>query len=280
MKTIQDEVFDGIRKTINRFREKPFHYFTEADIHSSLLNDMMSGASDILTRRPETTKHISVSLVHQEYPTNFRYSKSDLIHRVDLSTTALDNQKGDRGNFDLAVLNPEFVERTLSHNTLYDALKHIINKDNRLVIERRDNSPEEFRKEIMFAIEVKFIHPFNARNKHMLYEVIRDDNKLQLAYETSGGFVCPVNLVFCSTAGLERSDDKESVVTLVKNYIEKGEVKDYDDTSFSRPENVVGIFIESFVDPGSDVSKKTTVKPVLSRGKGEWTEDLRMKLNF
>ena len=42
MKTIDEQVFDGIRKTINRFREKPFHYFTEADIHSSLLNDILN----------------------------------------------------------------------------------------------------------------------------------------------------------------------------------------------------------------------------------------------
>lgn len=33
-------VFEGIRKTISRFRRKPFHYFTEADIHSSLLHDI------------------------------------------------------------------------------------------------------------------------------------------------------------------------------------------------------------------------------------------------
>ena len=49
MKTIDEQVFDGIRKTINRFREKPFHYFTEADIHSSLLNDIMTGAPDVLS---------------------------------------------------------------------------------------------------------------------------------------------------------------------------------------------------------------------------------------
>ena len=37
---IEKQVFNGIRKTINKFREKPFNFFTEADIHSSLINDI------------------------------------------------------------------------------------------------------------------------------------------------------------------------------------------------------------------------------------------------
>ena len=43
---IEKRVFEGIRKTINRFQEKPFHFFTEADIHTSLANDIMFGKSE------------------------------------------------------------------------------------------------------------------------------------------------------------------------------------------------------------------------------------------
>lgn len=103
-------IFEGIRKTINRFREKPFFYFTEADIHSSLLNDMLSRSSDILTKRE---KDIEISLAHQEYPTNFRYEKSRLLqgYEDNWEDTILQEGKtyGDRGNFDLAILNAEFV---------------------------------------------------------------------------------------------------------------------------------------------------------------------------
>ena len=85
MKTIKEQidkqVFDGIRKTINRFREKPFHYFTEADIHSSLLNDIMTGGSDVLSVRKN---NISISLVHQEYPTNFRFKRKQLLEGYNL----------------------------------------------------------------------------------------------------------------------------------------------------------------------------------------------------
>ncbi len=38
-------VYNGIRKTINRFRENPFFYFTESDIHASLHKDIMEGAA-------------------------------------------------------------------------------------------------------------------------------------------------------------------------------------------------------------------------------------------
>ena len=63
MNTIDEQVFDGIRKTINRFREKPFHYFTEADIHSSLLNDIMTGAPDVLSVKENNISIDSESLL-------------------------------------------------------------------------------------------------------------------------------------------------------------------------------------------------------------------------
>jgi hypothetical protein len=280
MNPIDEKVFDGIRKTINRFREKPFHYFTEADIHSSLLNDMLEGGSGNLTRRPDGNEHISVSLVHQEYPTNFRYTKESMLHSVNPETAGVENQSGDRGNYDLAVINPDFLNNVLENNNLYESLRHLINKNNQLAIDRKRASLDKFQKELLYAIEVKFIHPFNARNKNMLYEVIRDENKLLLAYETSNGFVRPINLVFCSTAEMKRSDDNNTVVSLIRDYIEKQDVVDYDGNKYTKPGQVVTIFIESFIDPASASSTKTTVKPILSGGKGEWVEDLRVKLNL
>lgn len=35
-KTNEEIVAEGIRTTITRFREKPFFYFSESDIHASL----------------------------------------------------------------------------------------------------------------------------------------------------------------------------------------------------------------------------------------------------
>ena len=150
-KTIEEQVFNGIRKTINRFRENLFHYFTEADIHASLINDIKSGGSGIVIKR---INNISVSLVHQEYLTNFRYKKDALLNgyleneKITMLKQFENKQRhGDRGNFDLAVLNPEFVKSIITKKeNIIIALDHIINKDNKNALSRMDN--ENFNEEL------------------------------------------------------------------------------------------------------------------------------------
>jgi hypothetical protein len=51
IKAINNAVFDGIRKTINRFREQPFLYFTESDIHASLSKDIMENSTTQIFRK-------------------------------------------------------------------------------------------------------------------------------------------------------------------------------------------------------------------------------------
>jgi len=274
-KTVEDLVFDGIRKTINRFREKPFFYFTEADIHSSLLNDMRSGGSGILSKR---IKNIEVSLVHQEYPTNFRYKKENLLSGYEeyWGNTTLDtkNQHGDRGNFDLVILNDQFVERMIkSFSNNQEALDHIINKDIKLTQERMRNL-DEFNQEILYAIEVKFLHSFNSRNKAMLDEVIKDNEKLRLAYKNSDKNTRTINLVFCSSSENHvRSDKKESVIWKIRKYIGNGKINDYQGKEYILPDNVLAIFIESFLE---EKKGKVTERPIISVTPDEkWNKKLR-----
>ena len=63
-------VRDGIRKTVNKFRERPFIFFTEMDIHAYLYHCLYSSKLEV-----ETRDGIITSCIHKEYPTNFRYSK-------------------------------------------------------------------------------------------------------------------------------------------------------------------------------------------------------------
>lgn len=276
-----EHVFEGIRKTINRFREKPFHYFTEADIHSSLLNDMISGSAGTLTRR---IKDLEVSLVHQEYPTNFRYEKSRLLNGYgdEWEDTRLyeGNKYGDRGNFDLAILNEKFVQDVIQQKGLtpQEALEHIINKDVDLPISRMNDS-DDYYEEIRYAIEVKFIHAFNARNKSMLEEVIKDNEKLRLAYLNSNGNIKPVNLVFCSYfTDTERSNGEESVITKIRKYTEKGKVDHYDGNDYEIPRSVITIFIQSYL---KDQNLKSTPKPVASpKPSNDWANKLRSTLRI
>lgn len=288
----ESAVFDGIRKTINRFREKPFHYFTEADIHSSLLNDITRAAPRLMIFRPDKDRgklkhlnHISISLVHQEYPTNFRYKKEMLLQGYDsgdLDLTKLDYTNhegkgyGDRGNFDLAVLKKRFVLDMLEKHELPNALEQIINKDNELAKERLKISSQAFEKELLYAIEVKFIHSFNARNIKMLHEVIKDDQKLLLASKNSQGFVKPINLVFCSTPAKKSIGGITSVVDLIKEYVKNGKVVDRKGLSFEHPEQVITIFVESFI---GKQNHKSTRPPIAVYPNKDWAKQLVKVLN-
>jgi len=262
---IDTRVFEGIRKTINRFREKPFYYFTEADIHSSLLNDMLSGSSGILTTR---MKKVEISLIHQEYPTNFRYEKSMLLRGYgdDCKKTMLAEGKtyGDRGNFDLAILNKKFVGNMINENTnnLHEALNHIINKKEKLTLQRMKNS-KDFSQEIRYAIEVKFLHPANSRNKAMLEEIIKDNEKLRLACCNSDEYIRAINLVFCSDTPRKRRRDKNTqVIDLVREYCGSDSVTDYVGNVYYPPKNVITFFIQAFLNKEE---AKNTPKPIAAK---------------
>ena len=277
-------VYNGIRKTINRFRENPFFYFTESDIHASLHKDIMEGGSIELVHREEG---IAVSLVHLEYPTNFRYEKRKLLEGYgnDVSITSIDNEAkyGDRGNFDLVVLNGEFICSVFE--TLHDGenpqdanletiLKHVINKDASLSIERKHKDDLTYKKEVQYAIEVKFIHPFNARNINMFEEVITDNEKLRLATEHSDGFVKAINLVFCSSQEKVRSDRAKTVIKRIKEYIETGSIV-HENIKYEIPKAVLNVFIDSHLDE----SRKNTDKPISwpakgSTNLGDWRNEL------
>jgi hypothetical protein len=272
-KTINHQVFNGIRKTINRFREQPFLYFTESDIHASLSKDILSGNSDLFVIGKEikdrSTVKTPISLVHHEYPTNFRY-KGSLLKSLDFKIEEMDstnnNVKGtDRGNYDLAILNPCFLENLFMHHpdNIMNAMKHIINKDNSLRIERG-----ETKKEVLFAIEVKFIHPFNAGNKTMIKEVRKDINKLHLALKFSENFIKPINLIFCSTDYVQSN-----------NYSIIEKIKEDLDLYSNTHQGVCTVFIESFFS--KDNLKKTPNPQIkfspIHPGE-DWTTDLKKML--
>jgi hypothetical protein len=272
-------VYNGIRKTINRFRENPFVFFTESDIHASLSKDIMTGNSSLFITREKINKEpptgVPISLVHHEYPTNFRYQSKKLkeegYNKEEEYLTNLNSKHGDRGNFDLAVLNPEFINSIFSDEkiTLEKALMEIINKDNarakgRLTKEEGSFAIEE---KVSFAIEVKFIHRFNAGNIGMITEVKKDNNKLDLALRTSNNFIKPINLIFCST-NYEQSNGN-SVIKNIKDYL-----------SSSTPKGVCAIFIQSYYKE----NKKITDKPFMYynpiKNDDAWANELGKELKL
>ena len=194
-------VATGIRRTINRFRENPFYYFTESDIHASLVKDILDGHSDLFYQPIHGTS-LRLSLVHLEYPTNFSFSRKEALYGESNESADTNRQ---RGNFDLAVLKAnkfEAIVKDMSNlnedekqTNLIRLLKSIISKDIASNEELYQKLNEPIGELIDYAIEVKFFH-FNNATREMFDQVKIDNFKLRKAIENKAS-IKPVNLIFC-----------------------------------------------------------------------------------
>ena len=107
------------------------------------------------------------------------------------------NKIGRRGNYDLAVLNPKFIEE-------FD-IKNVVNKDVR-DLEIRSKNKEKFRSELITAIELKYVI---NNNKRFIDEIEKDIEKLSIAlkYQSFEAY----NLVFCNHEYQYMGELKETV---------------------------------------------------------------------
>jgi hypothetical protein len=115
---------DGIRKTVNKFREYPGIFFSEMDLHSYLYYCLYSTKFEA-----KTTDGVVTSCLHKEYPTNFRYSK------FTMEDYGLSN-KGVRRHFDLAILNPQFIQKSKLSTVANKEVKNVAEFKNIRVIMR------------------------------------------------------------------------------------------------------------------------------------------------
>jgi hypothetical protein len=219
-KKINDAVWEAINRTINKFREHPYYFFTESDIHSYFYHSIYSSKYDVLTKDKER-----IYCIHREYPTNFRYKKSELLNEGFKMPYDLSRKEGDRGNYDIAILNPEFIENANSK-------EDIVNKSVKL-LEIRTKDNKNF-KELLFAIEFKYVI---NNSKNFVDEVKKDNKKLLFAKEY-GSSTEAVNLVFCNVDFKYKSD----LINVIENASDK----------------ILSIFIQSYYDN----NKKITPKPI------------------
>jgi hypothetical protein len=257
-------VATGIRRTINRFRENPFYYFTESDIHASLVKDILEGYSNIFYQPIQGTS-LRLSLVHLEYPTNFSFTRKEALLGESITSTDSNRQ---RGNFDLAVLKAnkfEAIVKDMSNSNkdekqtnLIRLLKSIISKDIASNEELYQKLNEPIGELIDYAIEVKFFH-FNNATREMFDQVKIDNFKLCKAIENKAS-IKPVNLIFC----YYWNDSKDSNIAW-KNSLEsfragliKGLILNGSTSQNNIPDELLNIFIEVIVDQTAD---KTTLKP-------------------
>lgn len=190
---IERRVWEAIRKTINKFREHPYYFFTESDIVTYLCQCLYTRKLEVVRRDDPAGDGKRIYCVHREYPTNFRYEKDSLL--VTDMPYPLGTKQGTRGNFDLAVINPKFVRDAPS-------VEDIVNKNVRDLEKRSDAYGDE----LLFAVEFKYV----INSSRVFDSEIRKDNK-KLEFALKHGAKNVVNLVFCNTAPRYEADFIEAV---------------------------------------------------------------------
>ena len=91
----------ALHRLVESFWEEPYRYFTEADA--------VVGLQSCVARRPElaqtlrTADGFETGLLHREYPTFFRFSKTEPTEHV--------GPPAKRGHYDLALLDPAYVQQ-------------------------------------------------------------------------------------------------------------------------------------------------------------------------
>jgi hypothetical protein len=151
-----DNLDSGIEKCIKSLCEKflkwPYNFFTESDAHSFLYYYIFRSGYKLLKQRyPTKDSSVKTVLAHREYPTSFRYRKSNM----DL------DKKGGRGHYDLVVLNPDFVAN--------HSIEEVIAKDFKKCCKDENDH-------LLAAIEFKLI--VNPLRKSVESEIRKDFQKL------------------------------------------------------------------------------------------------------
>jgi hypothetical protein len=238
MDHIDAVVAQSMKTSINRFREKPLLFFTEADIQTYLHKDLITGNTPYLTIRDG-----KISLIHREYPTNFRYEKSRLLvgySDEELAETELTNKSiRSRGHFDLVVLNPEFLSAMIAkHKRINNSMEQIINKSVYMAIDRQSDPSCKYNEEILYAIEIKYLHMFNYNHISMLDQILMDNEKLSIALRRSCGYIKPINIVFSSSKSPE----------LIKTYLTQGKVAYPNKAEHQIKSGILNIYVEAYYD--------------------------------
>jgi len=224
---INEAVWRAINKTINKFRENPYYFFTESDIHSYFYCALYSSKHEALSKDEK-----QMYCIHREYPTNFRYNKKELLDNTISEPCELEGTSGSRGHYDMAVLDPDFIKNVNSE-------KDIVNKNVSLVIKRAQNNKNFVNsKELLFAIEFKYVI---NNSKNFVDEVKMDNKKLLFAID-SGGVDKAVNLVFCNVNSTKHTG---RIISEVQN----------------ADNNILSIFIHSYYEDG----QKRTPKPIMNK---------------
>ena len=157
----------ALHRLIESFWEEPYRFFTESDAVAAL--------QSWVARRPglaqvvKTADGFETSLLHREYPTFFRFKKSDPSQRRD--------RPAKRGHYDLVLVDPAYVR--------HHGAETIINRS---IEDHGDLSSPPLLAAVEFKLSARGWSPGRVRR------VEQDLGKLQLALEqpadVSAAYLC------------------------------------------------------------------------------------------
>jgi len=176
---IEKLVWNAVRKTINKFRDNPYYFFTESDIITHCCQSLYCSKLEIVKDDQR------IYCIHRDYPANFRYEEEKLLS-PDFQPCAGDGP-GIRGSYDLAVLNPKFVEKQGIAGVL---MKHVQEFEARIVTDEA-----AIKDELLFAIEFKYT---TSNDRAFETEILKDNKKLECAKRY--GAITAINVVLCNNS--------------------------------------------------------------------------------
>jgi hypothetical protein len=157
----------ALHRLVESFWEEPYRYFTEADA--------VVGLQSWVARRPElaqtlrTADGFETGLLHREYPTFFRFDKSEPDQRKDPPAR--------RGHYDLVLFDPAYVQAHEAETVI-----------NRNIKDRGDLSSPPLLAAVEFKLFARGWSPRRVRG------IEQDLGKLHLASESpadvSAAYLC------------------------------------------------------------------------------------------
>jgi len=119
---IQLNLERAIHQLVDEFLNEPYRFFSEADAVSRF--HQLLDADAQLNARVPSQDGVPLSTIHQQYPTFFRFDDAQPTARLDASS------KARRGQYDIAILSPEFIRKhpveTIKNRDLAgERIKHI-----------------------------------------------------------------------------------------------------------------------------------------------------------
>lgn len=125
MTDVNDAINSCIEKIIDDFQQHPYYYFTEEDVRWRLLREIGNALAIDESEQIPFLGGVT-SVIHTEYPTPFRCSMSERQFKL----LDIANIKGQRGHFDIAILNAAAVSqcefeiiRSQYYKTFYERLR-------------------------------------------------------------------------------------------------------------------------------------------------------------